>query len=188
MRACVVAVLLAAATPAVADTYGVMLEGGLSDVRGRQIVGFGPVVQTTVGHGRLQLVAEAGGGILGASHISEKVGIYAGARVGGRVLAASLASAPSLGVDVQLVLDGGLGLQRYWLDGAGTVDRPYAFLGWGTLIAGRHRALAFALRITAAPEIDDPTALRVLCRGVCPRTDDAHADFSIELVFGVTTW
>jgi hypothetical protein len=188
MRALVVAVLLGAATPAAGDSYGVMIEGQLIDIRGGQAVGYGPAVTTALGHGRLQLIAEAGAGMLGSTKPSDKLGIYASARAGGRVVAASLASAASIGFDVQLVLDAGIGAERYWLDGGSTVDRPYAFFGWGTHLAGRHHALAFDLRITAAPKLDDATALRVLCRGTCPGPDDAPADFAIEFVFGVTTW
>ncbi len=188
MRAAIALAVLGAATPAAADTYGVMLEGQVIDIRGGQAVGFGPAVTTAIGKGRLQLIAEGGGGVLGSTEPTDKLGVYASARAGGRVLAASLASAASIGFDVQLVLDAGVGAERYWLDGGGTVDRPYAFFGWGTHLAGTKHAFALDLRITAAPKLVDATALRVLCRGTCPGPDDAPADFAIELLFGVMTW
>lgn len=180
--------LLALATPALADSHGVALEGQLFDVHGGQVVAFGPTAIATVGTGRLQLLAEGGLGMLGATHPSDRLGYYGTARVGGRLLVASLGPKYAEGMDVQLLLDAGVGGERYWLDRAPGVNRPYVFFGWGTHLAGAHHAVVFDLRLAASPPIDDPTAMRALCRGTCPSTTAQPVDLSIDFVIGVVAW
>ena len=180
--------LLALSTPAEADSHGVALEGQVVDVQGGQVIAFGPAAMATLGAGRVQLLVEGGVGMLGATEPSDRLGFYGTARVGGRLLAASLGPARAEGMDVQLLLDAGLGGERYWLDGAAGVNRPYVFFGWGTHLAGAHHAFAFDLRLTASPPLDDPAALRVLCRGTCTGPRDASVDLAIDFLIGVVAW
>jgi len=180
--------LLALTSPALADSHGLTLEGQVVDVRGGQVIGFGPTGVLALGEGRLQLLAEGGLGMLGATQPSDRLGYYGTARVGGRLVAASLGTARSEGMDVLLVLDAGVGGERYWLDGAGGVNRPYVFFGWGTHLAGEHHAFVFDLRLAASPPLDDPAALRALCRGVCTGASDQPVDLSIDFLFGVVAW
>ena len=164
--------LLALSTPAEADSHGVALEGQVVDVQGGQVIAFGPAAMATLGAGRVQLLVEGGVGMLGATEPSDRLGFYGTARVGGRLLAASLGPARAEGMDVQLLLDAGLGGERYWLDGAAGVNRPYVFFGWGT----------------HSPPLDDPAALRVLCRGTCTGPRDASVDLAIDFLIGVVAW
>jgi hypothetical protein len=134
------------------------------------------------------VLAEAGAGGLLATEPTGAIGGFANARLGARLLAVGTERSRDIPIGVDLVLDAGVGEGVYWLSHAGWVDRPHAFVGWGSVLSGRRHAVHLELRVAVSPHLDDPTALRAICRGTCTGTSDAPADITMQFVFGVVSW
>jgi hypothetical protein len=161
------------------------LDGQGLDIGGGQAAGFGLDGVAAFGHGRLALLLEGGAGGLMATHPSDAIGAFASARIGGRLLVAATNRDP---FSVDLVVDAGVGEGVYWLDGAGFLNRPQAFVGWGTLLGGEHHAVHFELRVAVSPKLDDAAAMQVICRGTCMAPSNAPVDLTMQFLFGVVSW
>jgi hypothetical protein len=137
---------------------------------------------------RFGMLAELGAGGLMATHPTQAVGGFATARLGGRVLAASLSRDGEIPFAFDLLLEAGVGDQVYWVDGASVGNRPYAFAGWATLIGAQHHGVELALRFAVSPRSHDVAAQDVLCRGTCTVPTAGSTDFTMLLQAGVLSW
>jgi hypothetical protein len=174
-------------TPALpADAHGWGIDFQAIDAGGGTAAGLGFDGVWTLTRGRTGLLLEGGAGGLMTTHPTDALGGFAVARVGGRLLVATIDVERILRMD--LSLDAGVGDGVYWLDGAGLVHRPHAFAGWGTLFGGEHHGMHFELRMEVAPVLTDPDALRAICRGTCTMTSVAPVDLTMQLSVGVLSW
>ncbi|HUJ62315.1 MAG TPA: hypothetical protein VLX92_27600 [Kofleriaceae bacterium] len=182
VRTAVALAILCAAPAARAEPeIGAGIEGGVLDLRGATAVAIGGELALAFGHGRLEPLTELSFGTLIAKDPTERVGIYGAGRLGVRWRALRIE-----GID--LGLDLGLGGERYWIDSASPADRAFGFAGWGTRIRIGKLGFALALRVEVAPKLDDPSALRVICRGTCTAPDDAPADLTMVIDGEVFRW
>jgi hypothetical protein len=166
--------------------HGFAIDGQDIDFRGGQATGFGGEATAMVGRGRVGLFGEAGVGVLASDHPSERVGLYANARLGGRVLATSFEVEHDF--KISLALDAGVGVGEFWLHGADASARPNVFVGWTTFVGGGEHAMQLSLRLAASPKENDAAVLRAVCNGPCAGVDDAPADFTIMIIAGVVSW
>jgi hypothetical protein len=166
--------------------HGWVFDGEDIDFRGGQATGFGVGATGMIARGRLGLIGEVGVGVLASQHPTERVGLFASARVGGRVLVTSFEAEDVF--RVSLALDAGVGVGEYWLRGVDAFARPNVFAGWTSLIGGSEHAMQLSLRLAASPKENDAAVLRAVCRGPCSGVDDAPADFTIMIVAGVMSW
>ena len=163
--------------------YAFALHVRTSDIRGAG--GFGFNLGYRIGGGRWQALGEVGVGELRSR--GAWLGLYGRAQLGARFLAATLSTTGNYAAD--FVLDAGGGAEREWLDEAIHVDRAYAFGGWGMqLRMPSRRSFEVTLRVVVSPRLEDPSALRVICRGTCTSSDEAPADLGIDLLFGLAAW
>jgi hypothetical protein len=156
------------------------------DIRNGQASAIGANAMLLRGRGRLGAFVEGGAGALISDHPSERVGLYASGRVGGRVLATSFEGGELF--RVSLTLDAGLGIDEMWLRGADPFTRPNLFVGWTTLVGGDEHAYVFSLRVAGSRRESDPDVIRAVCGGPCTGIDDAPVDFTIMVSAGVVTW
>ena len=166
--------------------HGFAVDAQDIDFRGGQATGVGAEATAMVARGRVGLFGEAGVGVLGSDHPTERVGLYANARLGGRVLATSFEVEDVF--RVSLALDAGVGVGEFWLHGADAFARPNVFVGWTTYVGGDHHAMRMSLRLAASPKENDAAVLRAVCNGPCAGVDDAPADFTIMIIGGVASW
>lgn len=152
------------------------------DVRGASA--FGLDAGFRVGGGRWQALGELG---IGKLVHDGWLGHYARAQVGARFLAATLSTTAHYAAD--FVLDAGGGGERDWLAGVVDIDRPYVFAGWGMQLRfPSRRSLELVLRVSTSPVLDDPVALRTICRGTCSPSDAPPVDIGIDVSIGVAAW
>jgi hypothetical protein len=165
--------------------HGYVIDGEDIDFRGGQAMGFGLDATAMIARGRLGLFGEAGVGVLASDHPSERVGLYANARLGGRVLATSFEADA---FRISLAVDAGVGIGEFWLHGADAFARPNVFVGWTSFVGGDEHAMQLSLRLAASPKENDTAVLRAVCNGPCAGVDDAPADFTIMIIAGVVSW
>jgi hypothetical protein len=161
------------------STYGVGVEVTSLDLHAQRAAEFGMVAKATGGRGRVQGLGELAFGVLSSDG---PIGSAADARIGGRFRAVTFEDA------VDLSFDAGFGLERDAVSNGPAFLREYGFVGWVTGIRGRTRTLELALRILAAPTLDNPDALRGICRGECaPAADLPPLDLGVA-VQGNLVW
>lgn len=152
--------------------------------------GFGVALLVAAGGGRFQLIGDAAIGDLNADGGGGRdLGFYARSSLGVRMLAATLSSGRDSGT--ALGVDAGVGSAHYFLDGI-NVHRPTIYAGWTLMMGGasdKHGLnITYQLRLDASPRLDDAMALRAICRGTCPNTDESIVDLTLSGVLGVSAW
>ena len=179
MRWLVLCIAFSASTAAADTTYGVGVETVFVDLHAQPAGEIGIASRVTFGR-RVQLLGELS---LGEMLSDGPLGLAVDARIGARVRAITFEH------DAELLFDAGAGLERMWSHDGPTVGRGYGFVGWGTRIRAHTRAYELTLRILASPTLDDPEALRVLCRGTCPPPSDLPPlDLGVAVQGNVVWW
>jgi hypothetical protein len=170
-------------------TFGLGFDALGADIGSATANGWGASATASIGDERFHAIGEAAFGRLEAER--EAIGHYARVAAGARVLAATVLLSRDTHTALDLVIDAGVGSIGYYLARGVRLSRPYGFAGWGAHIRslfGHHGGgVTVDYRLIVTPRADEDVA-RVICRGLCPTTDDSAIDVSMIMTLGVAGW
>ena len=178
-------------------TRGLYLGGYGGSIAGLSAGSFGLDLEVARGLGRWQLLGEASLHWVGvgaepappgepAPELDAPDGIRARLGAGARVIVRSFE--PDHSAAIELYLEGGVGLERIWWNGGGTLTRPDVVLGGGWQVRGL-RSPRVTIRMGARVIVQPPAgrdATTTVCRGTCPGSGQSGLDGGLLAHLGVS--